>query len=104
MIKDNNLAVLGSNVSLIDSNSNVLQNVRKVPLSNYQIRRLMMFKSPFNHPTVCFSKAYVLEIGGYQNVLFYEDWFLWIMLASNKKYIFKNRFLQQIQIAPYKFS
>jgi glycosyltransferase involved in cell wall biosynthesis len=90
MIKDNNLAVLGSNVSLIDSTSNFLTYERKVPLNNNKIRRFMMINSPFNHPTVCFRKTFVLALGGYQNILLYEDWFLWIMLASNKKYTFKN--------------
>ena len=39
-----------------------------------------------NHVTVCFRKKDVIDVGGYQPLLYLEDYFLWVrMIAANKK-------------------
>jgi glycosyltransferase involved in cell wall biosynthesis len=90
MLNDENLAVLGSNVDLIDSESNSIPKIKSVPLLDNQIRKMMFFKNPFNHPSVVFRKKFVLNMGGYSNLYLYEDWYLWIKLSTEKKYVFKN--------------
>ena len=39
-----------------------------------------------NHVTVCFRKKDVIDVGGYQPLLYLEDYFLWVrMIVANKK-------------------
>jgi glycosyltransferase involved in cell wall biosynthesis len=90
MISNDKLILLGSNVSLINFESDVINKSREVPLDNIEIRKIMYFKNPFNHPSVVFRKSKLLDVGGYTNLFLYEDWYLWIKLSSNKDNIFKN--------------
>ena len=49
----------------------------------------ILFKNPLNHMTVMFKKKKILDLGGYPNIKFKEDYGLWIM-AYLKKYKIKN--------------
>jgi hypothetical protein len=51
------------------------------PLSNLRIRKYLFFRNPFNHPTVMFKKNSVIKAGNYQNVSYYEDYYLWIRMS-----------------------
>lgn len=90
MKSNRNLVLLGSNVRLINSDSEILNKHRKIPLKNRDIRKILYFKNPFNHPTVVFRKSKLLEVGGYSDFFLYEDWYLWIKLGVNRDNIFKN--------------
>lgn len=77
-----NLDLVGSNtVEFIDNNNTV--SVKKVPIystiSKYIIRR-----NPFNHMTVFFRKSAVIEVGNYENVMYFEDYYLWFKMYQNK--------------------
>jgi len=90
MISNKKLVLLGSNVSLINLESENISKSRKIPLDNIGIRKILYFKNPFNHPSVVFRKSIVLGAGGYTNLFLYEDWYLWIKLSKDKDNIFKN--------------
>ena len=90
MISNKNLVLLGSNVRLINIESEFLNKDRKIPLKNIEIRKILYYKNPFNHPTVVFRKGKVLDVGCYSDVFLYEDWYLWIKLSMNNDNIFKN--------------
>jgi glycosyltransferase involved in cell wall biosynthesis len=90
MISNEKLIILGSNVSLINYESEIINHSRKIPLNNKEIRKNIYIKNPFNHPSVVFRKSKLLDVGGYANLFLYEDWYLWIKLTKNKDNIFKN--------------
>ena len=90
MISNEKLVLLGSNVSLINIESEIINKCRKIPLENKDIRKILYFKNPFNHPTVVFRKSRLLEVGGYSDLFLYEDWYLWIKMSLNNDNIFKN--------------
>jgi glycosyltransferase involved in cell wall biosynthesis len=89
-IENPDLTVLGSNVTLIDFDSKEIDNLRNVPLTNNRIRRLLLLKNPFNHPTVVFRRDKILAVGGYSDLDLYEDWFLWIKLSKLNGVLFSN--------------
>lgn len=89
-IQNDKLAVLGANVELIDENSNAIVNVRNVPILDSEIRRIMAYKNPFNHPSVVFKKSIVLSVGGFTDLYLYEDWYLWFKLSRIKGVEFEN--------------
>ena len=90
MISNKNLILLGSNVSLINLESEIIKKSRKIPLDNKDIRKVIYLKNPFNHPSVVYRKSVVISAGGYTNLYLYEDWYLWINLSKDRENIFKN--------------
>lgn len=90
LISNDRLIVLGTNVELIDNKSQYLVSDRKVPISNNEIRKLLPYKNPFNHPSVAFRKSFVIEVGGYSDLYLYEDWFLWYELSQLNNVEFEN--------------
>jgi len=58
-----------------------------------EIRNNALLANPFWHNTVMFRKKEVIEIGGYKNYRFVEDWDLWLRLGKiGKLYNFKEYF------------
>ena len=57
--------------------------LKKMPTNNKSILRYMRFRNPFNHPTIFFKKAAVIDSGLYP-LIYPEDYFLWIRLADQK--------------------
>jgi glycosyltransferase involved in cell wall biosynthesis len=84
------LVVLGTNVELIDQDSNEISKIRNVPTTDADIREIINLKNPFNHPTVVFRKSIILSVGGYSDVYLYEDWYLWFKLSALKNVEFEN--------------
>lgn len=87
---NNRLAVLGTNVQLIDETSREISKIRKVPLFDIDIRKIINLKNPFNHPTVVFRKSMIISVGGYSDIYLYEDWYLWFKLSKLKNVEFEN--------------
>jgi glycosyltransferase involved in cell wall biosynthesis len=81
--------VLGTSCVEIDEDENVLF-VKKLPTSDEELKRRMLERCPFIHPTVTFRRR-VFETGiRYQtNSHLTEDMFLWVDLA-NAGFVFAN--------------
>ena len=90
MMLNEKLAVLGTNVELIDEFSNLIPQIKNVPINDSKIRKIIFYKNPFNHPSVVFRKSMVLSVGGYSNLHLYEDWYLWVKLSKLKSVEFEN--------------
>ena len=83
------ITVCGSWFNLIDSNGSVVREVAR-PVNNKEVRRALVFKNPICHPSVMFRRDEVLNIGGYQNSEFAEDYDLWVRLSRNTNIEFAN--------------
>lgn len=90
MILNEKLVVLGTNVDLIDDFSNIIPQIRNVPINDSKIRKIIFYKNPFNHPSIVFRKSIVQSVGGYSDLYLYEDWYLWIKLSKLKNIEFEN--------------
>jgi glycosyltransferase involved in cell wall biosynthesis len=55
---------------------------RTVPLSCQEIIEFSKYRNPINHVTIGFRKSAVLKAGGYQHLLFFEDYYLWLRMLS----------------------
>lgn len=83
--------VLGSNLLELYKKDT---KIRLNPSSNFKIRKYLFFRNPFNHPTVMFKKHSVIKAGNYQNVSYYEDYYLWIRMSFfNFKFMNLNKIL-----------
>lgn len=53
------------------------KDYRVLPEDNEELCRFARLRNPMNHPAVAFRKSKVLEVGGYQHCLYFEDYYLW---------------------------
>lgn len=84
----NKLIICGGFIEALDLASGK-RSIRKVPLSNASIR-LLLWWSPFYHPTVMFSKEAFLSAGAYnEKLLRRQDYDLWYRLV--KKGVCRNQ-------------
>lgn len=71
--------LVGSAVREVDNNGNPFA-FRSCPLTEEEIRKFARRRNPFNHMTVGFRTAAVLEAGGYPSIYLKEDYALWATL------------------------
>ncbi len=81
--RDNDIVLVGSYMYEFDETPNNTSKVRKLPLHQKEIDKFSKFRNPFNHPTVMFRKSVILNLGSYKNMLFFEDYFLWLKVLKN---------------------
>ncbi len=69
-----------------DCEDNVVA-IKKVPENHAEIFDFGKSRNPVNHPVVMFKKDAVLDAGGYQHCLYFEDYWLWVrMLMKGCKF------------------
>ena len=83
------LAICGGYIEEFNDRPDLIQTVRRVPLTESDIYEYTKLRSPFNHVTVMFKRQVILAVGNYQPFLLLEDYYLWYRLVS-KKYHTKN--------------
>lgn len=54
--------------------------IKKVPVEENLIKKYAKKRNPINHMSAMFKKSSVLEVGGYRDDLFFEDYSLWVRL------------------------
>jgi len=89
------VGVCGSGYDVIDEDDGILYS-RMLPESNRQIRRALYFKNPFCHPAVIFRRQWVVQLGGYSNYRFAQDFDLWLRLSDDEGFQFANVLAQLI--------
>jgi len=83
------LDVIGSQIEEFDSDTKKILGIRRVPLDSNYIKDTFKYRNPMNHVSTVMKKSSLIEIGGYPNFLFFEDYALWTKMISSK-YKFHN--------------
>lgn len=82
--QEKDIDVVGGQIAeFIDDTSNII-GIRKVPKEDPDIKRFMKSRCPFNHVTVMAKRKSILEAGNYKDMLFYEDYYLWLRMYLKK--------------------
>lgn len=76
------LTIVGSNIDEFYDSPESIVGKRMVPESNTEIRNFSKKRNPFNHMTVMFKKRAVLDVGNYQPMMGFEDYYLWVRLLK----------------------
>jgi len=71
------ISVLGTSIQEFDQTPGDMGRYRNLPTSDKALLDFAKYRNPLNHPTVAFRKAHILEVGCYQDVPLFEDYFLW---------------------------
>ncbi len=78
--KDPMVDIVGGDISeFIDAEDNIVA-YRCVPHSDEEIREYMQIRCPLNHVSVMFRKSSVQKAGGYLDLFWNEDYYLWIRM------------------------
>ncbi len=82
--KNPELVLVGSFVREFSDNKSF---IRKVPVEYEQIVKFSRLRSPFNNPTIMFSKSAVIEVGNHSRLRRGEDYELFAKLIRAGKYV-----------------
>lgn len=74
-------SVIGGNIEEFDDATGNSLGKRIVPEKDYEIKKYLQSRCPFNQMTVLLKKADVEKAGGYLDWYFNEDYYLWIRMA-----------------------
>ncbi|MFV0573823.1 MAG: glycosyltransferase [Vibrio sp.] len=83
-LRDPDLTICGASIKEVDAVSLEFISNRNVPQFDYDIKRYLPKRSPFNHMTVMYKKHEVINCGSYKHLPLMEDWYLWCRLLSPK--------------------
>lgn len=88
-IADNpDIDVLGGNIMEFDDLTGNDISLRIVPNKQEDIVLYLKKRNPMNHVTVMFKKKSVIDVGGYLDCPYFEDYYLWARMVKNNKKLF----------------
>jgi glycosyltransferase involved in cell wall biosynthesis len=77
------LDILSGQVAEFENDIKHIFSYRKIPVKHEDIVKFAKRYSPFNHPVVMYKKSSVISVGGYQDFLRNEDYYLWVRMIMN---------------------
>ena len=80
--KNPGLAAAGGFIEEFDSQTLKPVSIRKVPLTEAEIRKFLKSRNPMNHVSVMFRKDAVMKAGGYKPFPLLEDYYLWARMTA----------------------
>ena len=90
--------VFGGDLVEFDDSTNKIISKRTAPKTSLEIEKYIKKRNPMNHVSVIFKKDSVVEVGGYLDCLYFEDYYLWArMLKSGKKMINIDEILVKVR-------
>lgn len=87
-INKNEPDLVSTHMYEMDENDEIFSE-RRVPIGRNNIRKNLPYRNPINHPAAAFKLNSVMEVGNYQEMPFFEDWYLWIRMFK-KGYTIEN--------------
>lgn len=77
-----NVDVVGTYIEEFSKKIGDLGRFRKVKLENIAIVEWSKKRNPMNHVTVCIKKKALLSVNNYENILWHEDYYLWMKMIE----------------------
>ena len=71
-------------IAEFDMNPENVIAYRKVPGTHSEIFKYAHKRNPINHMAVMYKKSKVIEVGSYEDIKGFEDYFLWVKMLQNK--------------------
>ena len=84
-----NVDVVGTNIAEFDETMSRFIDYRIVPENDLDIKKFAKKRNPMNHVTVMFKKNAIIDSGGYETMMYFEDYYLWARMIK-KEYKFYN--------------
>ncbi|WP_253953962.1 glycosyltransferase [Schaalia sp. 19OD2882] len=74
--------LVGAGIAEFDTDETRPGLVRRMPLGQEEIREVVTYRDPFNHPTVVYRRSAVDRVGGYEHVDHMEDYWLFARMVA----------------------
>ena len=87
MIKHPEISVLGGAISEFEDDPSKPVRLKNMPITYEEVKKYARFRNPINHVTSCFRKKDIESVGGYKDIFYLEDHYLWSRLLVNNKVI-----------------
>jgi hypothetical protein len=98
------VGLVGGAVEFIDSSGRILRTARQ-PVGDRDIRRALLDRNVFWHPTAVFRREVFASLGGYRNVLApAEDYDLWLRIADCSRVANLEEVLLKYRLHPQQLS
>lgn len=89
VFKEKDVDAVGSNITEYDETMTNITSHRIVPEQDEDIKKMAKSRNPINHMTIAFKKQAVIDSGNYIDMMYFEDYYLWVRMMS-KGYKFYN--------------
>ena len=89
IFKEKDVDAVGSNITEFDETMTNITSHRIVPEQDEDIKKMAKSRNPINHMAIAFKKQAVIESGNYLDMMYFEDYYLWVRMMS-KGYTFYN--------------
>ena len=83
VIHNDAIDVVSGWVSEFENDPNNITSYRKLPEHHSDIALFAKQRCPINHPAVMYKKSAVCKAGGYKNMMWFEDYYLWVRMIHN---------------------
>ena len=83
VFKEQDVDIVGSNITEFDETMDVETSKRIVPETDEEIKKMAKKRNPMNHMTVAYKKDAVIKAGNYQDMMYFEDYYLWARMINN---------------------
>ena len=78
-----NVDIVGGDISEFVNDETNIVSYRVLPTSDKELKRFLKKRCPFNHMTVMFKRTSVFNAGGYLDLHYNEDYYLWVRMFLN---------------------
>lgn len=79
--------VVGACITEFEKSPDIINAVKFVPEKSWDIYKYSKLRNPVNHMTAAFKKSSVLAAGNYQDMPYFEDYYLWMrMIIAGRKF------------------
>lgn len=83
VFNEQNVDIVGSNITEFDETMENKTSERIVPETDEEIKKMAKKRNPMNHMTVAYKKSSVIAAGNYQDMMYFEDYYLWARMINN---------------------
>lgn len=80
--QDEELMLCGGQIAEFVNKPTEITGYRNVPLKHNEILNFAKKRNPFNHMTIMFKKQVVQSVGGYMDMPYFEDYWLWARILK----------------------
>lgn len=90
---------IGSHVVEFRDNVDNIIFKKEVPLNHDSIVKKMKRRNSINHPSVAYKKTAIEDVGGYKDLPFNEDYYLWVrMILRGHKFLNIDDYLVRMRV------
>jgi len=80
IFKNTQIDICSTWISEFDEDENIILSYRKLPEFHQDLIGFSKKRNPINHPAVMYRKSIILHAGGYQKMMLFEDYYLWVRM------------------------